>query len=92
MKQFPIPSSPAPGGGERPPPQANDGDEDDKSYAKGGMVKAACYAQGGPVLGRSQSFLKTPNEFTTGRGVPQDYAAKNRKPASKAKGDKSTSA
>lgn len=49
------------------------------SYAKGGMVKVAHYAEGGPVYGRSQSFLKTPNEFTPAMpsknpgGVPQAY-------------------
>lgn len=49
------------------------------SYAKGGMVKVAHYAEGGPVFGRSQSFLKTPNEFTPAKpaanpnSVPQAY-------------------
>jgi hypothetical protein len=42
-------------------------------YAKGGNVKSCSYAEGGPVMGRSRSFLKSDNEFTTGKGVPQAY-------------------
>lgn len=33
------------------------------SYAKGGMIKDASYAEGGAVLGRTKDFLKTPDRF-----------------------------
>lgn len=71
IKTFPIPSQPAPSGGEQPTPS---------NYAKGGMVKTACYAEGGPVYGRSRSFVKEPTEFTRVKKVdmpdpvPQAYA------------------
>lgn len=32
-------------------------------YAKGGDVKVASYAAGGPVLGRAANFMKVPDEF-----------------------------
>lgn len=32
-------------------------------YAKGGDVRTASYAAGGPVLGRTREFLKEPDEF-----------------------------
>jgi hypothetical protein len=35
------------------------------SYAKGGDIRPANYAQGGPVLGKTSQFLKTPDEFRT---------------------------
>lgn len=76
MKSFPIPSMPAPSGGESPPP-------------KGEGARTASYAQGGAVLGRSRSFMKEPDPFSAGMAVgntaeappvkakpgsPQDYA------------------
>jgi len=71
MKTFPIPSKPAPSGGEdNPKERENDNDNDDtKSYARGGWVKgegakAASYAEGGPVYGRTRDFMKAPNQFT----------------------------
>jgi hypothetical protein len=57
---------------------------------KGHRPHDAHYAQGGAVLGRTTDFMKTPNEFTTGKGVPQDYSAKG-SPA-KRTGDKSLKA
>lgn len=33
------------------------------NYAKGGDVRPASYAAGGPVLGRTRNFLKEPDEF-----------------------------
>ena len=56
MKSFPIPSAPAPSGGEDKPRPTN-------AYAKGGDVKSCSYAQGGPVYGRTRDFLKEPVEF-----------------------------
>lgn len=38
--------------------------------------KPACYAQGGPVLGSNSRFLKTEDQFRTGKGVAQDYGSK----------------
>lgn len=35
------------------------------SYAKGGDIRTASYAQGGAVLGRTRSFLKEPDQFRT---------------------------
>ncbi len=49
------------------------------AYAKGGNVKAACYAEGGPVVGRTRSFIKGDDEFRTGKGVPQAYPKKGAK-------------
>ncbi len=49
------------------------------SYAKGGSVKSTCYAQGGPVTGRTRSFVKGDDEFRTGKGVPQNYGKKGAK-------------
>jgi hypothetical protein len=61
MKTFPIPSKPAPSGGEDKPAPA---------YAKGGDVQACSYAQGGPVLGRTREFLKEPAPFFDDRDHP----------------------
>jgi hypothetical protein len=54
-------------------------------------------ANGGPVLGRTRSFVKTPDEFTGGRMPPkptatvqQDYGSKGA--GAKRTGDKSLSA
>jgi hypothetical protein len=76
MKQFPIPSAPAPSGGEDKP-------RADVNFAKGGDVRAAHYAKGGAVLGRTRDFMKEPDPFTGGRadfkkrkpqpGDPQEY-------------------
>lgn len=81
MKQFPIPSAPAPSGGERKP-------EPIQNYAKGGNVKTACYAEGGMVLGRSRSFLKETSPYNDPASETRTYPGKST-PASKAKGDKS---
>jgi hypothetical protein len=35
------------------------------SYAKGGDVRTANYAEGGAVLGRTRDFMKEPDEFRT---------------------------
>lgn len=43
---------------------------------KSSGLKNACYAQGGAVLGSTSQFLKTPDQFTTGKGVSQDYGSK----------------
>lgn len=32
-------------------------------FAKGGDVKSTSYAKGGPELGRTRSFVKTPDQF-----------------------------
>lgn len=53
MKSFPIPSAPAPSGGERPPTTSK----------FGATPQAASYAAGGPVLGRTREFLKEPVVF-----------------------------
>lgn len=42
------------------------------SYAKGGDVKGACYAAGGPVLGKNSAFLKTPDQFRTDKSKATD--------------------
>jgi len=69
MKTFPIPSAPAPGGGEDKP-KGN-------AYAKGGDVQACSYAQGGPVLGRSRDFMKEPSPF---RSSVDGIAPANQRP------------
>ena len=45
-------------------------------FAKGGDVRATCYAQGGEVLGRTRDFMKEPDAFREdkGPGAAQDYA------------------
>lgn len=77
MKTFPIPSAPAPSGGEDNPkpmeaPPISGGT---RGYAKGGMVKSCGYAKGGEVLGRTRDFIKEPDAFRTdtGPGAKQDY-------------------
>jgi hypothetical protein len=72
MKTFPIPSKPAPSGGESD--TKKDEDNDTNSYARGGYVKGGdvrvgSYAAGGPVLGRARSFMKEPDPFTVGMAV-----------------------
>lgn len=78
MKTFPIPSRPAPSGGEDNPDRGGGGQ---KAYACGGYVKGGdigvgSYAAGGPVLGKDSEFLKTPDAVRTDKGVPQDYGTK----------------
>ena len=63
MKTFPIPSRPAPSGGED-----NDRAGGNKAYAKGGPASVGSYAMGGPVLGRSVNFMKTPDQFRDNDG------------------------
>lgn len=76
-------------GDANPMPGVSSGPGMMQAYAKGGNVQKACYAEGGPVLGRARSFVKGDNEFTTGKGVPQDYGSKSgHKPASKSSKDK----
>lgn len=57
IKTFPIPSSPAPSGGERPPDPSRMS-EDTDAYARGGMIKNACYAAGGAVCNSSTKYAK----------------------------------
>jgi hypothetical protein len=71
MKSFPIPSAPAGPGGDKP--KRSDDNTDDKgsvAYAKGGDVKAASYAAGGPVLGRARDFMKEPSPFRDDQDFP----------------------
>jgi hypothetical protein len=75
MKSFPIPSAPAPSGGEDKPRQ-------DSNYARGGFVKgegarAAHYAKGGEVLGRTRDFMKEPSPF---RSSTDGIAPANQRP------------
>ena len=51
MKQFPIPSSPAPSGGERKPEPKATEDSDSDSYAKGGFVKPTVIDRAGASTG-----------------------------------------
>jgi hypothetical protein len=46
-----------------------------KGYAKGGDVRQASYATGGPVLGRTVSFAKIKDEFR--EDTPTDTDDKN---------------
>ena len=69
---------------------------------KGEGARAAHYAEGGPVTGRSRSFMKEPDPFSAGmavgdskfkkmtpdEGSPQDYAGG--KPKGKSKADVTT--
>lgn len=75
MKRFPVPSSPAPSGGERKPEPVKDTDDEAPAYAKGGNIKVGAYAEGGTVLGRTRDFMKEPDAFRTdtGPGAKQDY-------------------
>ena len=76
MKTFPIPSAPAgPGGEDKPKPVNKDDDRDTDSYARGGFVKgegarAASYAVGGPVYGRTRDFMKEPSPFRDDQDFP----------------------
>lgn len=70
MKQFPIPSAPAPSGGEDKP-------RADVNFAKGGDVRAAHYARGGAVLGRTRDFMKEPSPF---RSSTDGIAPANQRP------------
>jgi hypothetical protein len=61
---------------------------------KGYRTIPAKFIAGGPVLGRTRAFTKTPDEFTGGRmptkmsaPVPQDYG--NKGAPAKRTGDKS---
>ena len=66
MKTFPIPSAPAPSGGEDKPRPAPA-----QAFAKGGSVQTAHYAKGGPVLGRVREFMKEPSPFRSSTdGMP----------------------
>jgi hypothetical protein len=62
-------------GGEKFPGQKKAGGGIVKSaFTKGTGPVNTTYAEGGEVLQATKSrFLKTPNEFTTGKGVPQAY-------------------
>lgn len=48
---------------------------EDKS-AKGKGAKEMSYVAGGPVLGRTKDFMKTPVPFRTGGAQKQDYSDK----------------
>lgn len=63
MKTYPVPSRPAPSGGEDNEPKEKQPSYASGGYVKGHPAKVGSYAQGGPVLGRSRSFLKEPVEF-----------------------------
>ncbi len=60
VKSFPIPSRPAPSGGEdNQPPKFMGGDEPDTgAYAGGGMIRHASYAGGGAVCNSSMRYAK----------------------------------
>jgi uncharacterized protein YdaT len=60
VKTFPIPSRPAPSGGEdNQPPKFMGADEPDTSaYAGGGMIRQASYAGGGAVCNSSMRYAK----------------------------------
>jgi hypothetical protein len=68
-----------------------------KTMNKGYQGSSVAMAAGGPVLGRTRDFMKTPDEFTGGRLPPkqtapvqQDYGSKGAE--AKRTGDKSLSA
>ena len=99
MKTFPIPSRPAPSGGEDNP-KASD------APVKSEGSQTASYAAGGPVLGRTRDFMKEADPFSAGMpggfaggdskfkktkpdpGSPQDY--EGGKPKGKSKADVKT--
>jgi hypothetical protein len=60
VKSYPIPSRPAPSGGEdNGPPKFMGGDEPDTgAYAGGGMIRQASYANGGAVCNSSMRYAK----------------------------------
>lgn len=60
IKSFPIPSKPAPSGGEDNPPKATTvGDAPDtNAYESGGMIRQAKYAGGGAVCNGSMRYAK----------------------------------
>lgn len=61
------------------------------SYAKGGDVRVANYAEGGPVLGKDSAFLKTPNEFTeakNAKSTDEDWGKSGKDSLAKRTGDK----
>lgn len=41
--------------------------------SKSRMSQTACYAQGGPVLGKTSEFMKTPDSFRSEVTVPVTY-------------------
>jgi len=41
-------------------------------FSKGGDIRDAEYAKGGPAIGTDSKFLKTPDQFTDGRLPPKD--------------------
>lgn len=57
IKTFPIPSSPAPSGGERPP-DSGSMTADTDAYKGGGMIRQASYAMGGAVCNSSKKYAK----------------------------------
>jgi hypothetical protein len=79
MRTFPIPSKPAPSGGEDKPKarDTDQGDDTAPAYAKGGNVQAASYAEGGPVLGRTREFMKEASPF---RSSVDGIAPANQRP------------
>jgi hypothetical protein len=42
------------------------------NFAKGGDVRVASYAAGGPVLGKDSAFLKTPDQFRSDKSKATD--------------------
>jgi hypothetical protein len=43
------------------------------AYTKGTGPVSAAFAKGGPEITTKSRFMKTPNQFTTGRGVKKDF-------------------
>lgn len=61
------------------------------NFSKGGDVRPANYAAGGPVLGKDSAFLKTPNEFTeakNAKATDEDWGKSGKDKLASRTGDK----
>jgi len=99
MPSFQLPGAPGQGGGAAPSgvgpgPMTGTVVRPPAAENKGYQASPVRMANGGPVLGRTRSFMKTPDEFTGGRmptkqtaAVQQDYGSKGA--SAKRTGDKS---
>lgn len=61
------------------------------NFSKGGDVRVANYAAGGPVLGKDSAFLKTENEFTEAdntKASDEDWGKSGKDSLVKRTGDK----
>lgn len=61
------------------------------NFSKGGDVRVANYAAGGPVLGKDSAFLKTENEFTEAdntKASDEDWGKSGKDSLAKRTGDK----